>query len=109
QSFPCTRSDPLGPGASYPPITVTVQVAINAPASPTNIALVEGGGDVDNSNNSASDPTTIIAVPDLTITKTHTGSFTQGQAGVQYVLTVSNVGGGATSGTVTVSDTLPAG
>ena len=109
QSVTCTRSDPLAPGASYPPITLTVEVAANAPASVTNTAMVAGGGDVDSSNNSASDPTTIIAVPDLTITKTHTGSFLQGQVGATYTLTVTNIGGGPTSSPVTVSDTLPAG
>ena len=108
QSVTCTRSDPLAAGASSP-ITLTVQVAANAPASVTNTAMVAGGGDVDSSNNSASDPTTIIAVPDLTITKTHTGSFLQGQVGATYTLTVTNIGGGPTSSPVTVSDTLPAG
>ena len=75
----------------------------------TNTATVSGGGDVNSSNDSASDPTTIIAVADLTLTKTHTGSFLQGQVGATYTLTVSNIGGGPTSGAVTVTDTLPAG
>ncbi len=105
----CSRSDPLAPGASYPPITLTVQVAANAPASVTNTAMVGGGGGVDSSNNSASDPTTIIGVPDLTITKTHTGSFLQGQVGATYTLTVMNMGDGPTSSPVTINDTLPAG
>jgi uncharacterized repeat protein (TIGR01451 family) len=109
QSIPCTHSDSLAAGASYPPITLTVQAAVNAPASVTNTATVAGSGDVDLSNNSASDPTTIIAVPDLTIRKTRAGSFLQGQVGAQYVLTVSNIGGGPTGSPVTVSDTLPAG
>jgi uncharacterized repeat protein (TIGR01451 family) len=109
QSFPCTRSDPLAPGASYPPITLTVEVAVNAPASVTNTAMVAGGGDVDSSNNSASDPTTIIAVPDLTIIKSHTGSFLQGQVGAQYLVSVSNIGGGPANSPVMVSDTFPAG
>ncbi len=77
-----------------------MQVAVNAPASVTNTATVGGGGDVDSSNNSASDPTTIIAVPDLTLTKTHTGSFLQGQVGATYTLTVTNIGGGPTTGFV---------
>ncbi len=42
---PCTRSDPLAPGASYPPITLTVNVADDPPSSVTNIATVVGGGD----------------------------------------------------------------
>ena len=38
-----TRSDPLMAGASYPPITVKVNVATNAPASVTNHVSVSGG------------------------------------------------------------------
>jgi uncharacterized repeat protein (TIGR01451 family) len=47
--------------------------------------------------------------PDLLIAKSHTGSFTQGQTGATYTLSVSNVGSAGTNGTVTVTDTLPAG
>jgi uncharacterized repeat protein (TIGR01451 family) len=47
--------------------------------------------------------------PDLLIAKSHTGSFTQGQTGAAYTLTVTNGGNAPTSGTVTVTDTLPAG
>jgi hypothetical protein len=32
-------------------------------------------------NDAATDPTTINQLADLTITKTHTGNFTQGQVG----------------------------
>jgi hypothetical protein len=48
-----------------------------------------------------------VNAPDPTITKTHTGTFTRGQTGAQYTITVSNVGFGPTVGTVTVVDTLP--
>ena len=48
------------------------------------------------------------APPDLTITKSHTGNFTQGQTGT-YTITVSNGGNSATSGTVTVTETVPTG
>jgi hypothetical protein len=48
-----------------------------------------------------------VFAPDTAITKTHTGTFTRGQTGAQWVITVSNVGFGPTSGTVTVVDTLP--
>jgi hypothetical protein len=58
------------------------------------------------SGNQATATIDVIA-PDLTITKTHTGTFHRGQTGAQYILTVSNVGFGPTSGTVTVVDTLP--
>jgi uncharacterized repeat protein (TIGR01451 family) len=48
-------------------------------------------------------------VPVLAIAKTHTGNFAQGQNGAAYTATVSNAGGGATSGTVTVTETVPSG
>lgn len=55
----CTRTDALGAGLNYPPITLTVTVAANAPSSVTNSATVSGGGETNSMNNSASDPTTI--------------------------------------------------
>jgi len=54
----CTRSDGLAAGASYPAITVTVNVAANAQSQVTNQVSVSGGG---SAAASASDPTTIIA------------------------------------------------
>ena len=41
-----TRSESLAPGASYPALTITVNVAATAPASVTNTATVSGGGEV---------------------------------------------------------------
>ena len=53
----CTRDDGLAVGASYPPVTVTVDVASNAPATIVNLATGKGGG----SNwGNAFDPTTIL-------------------------------------------------
>ncbi|MCM3904768.1 MAG: hypothetical protein ND866_23985, partial [Pyrinomonadaceae bacterium] len=104
----CTRNTVLAAGASYPVITVTVTVANNAPASVTNTANVFGGGQTNTTNDAATDPTTINQLPDLTIAKSHTGNFTQGQVGATYSLTVTNSGFAATSGLVTVTDTLPA-
>lgn len=49
-----------------------------------------------------------IGAPDLTISKTHSGNFTAGATGA-YALTVNNVGTAASSGTITVTDALPAG
>ncbi len=46
--------------------------------------------------------------PDLSVSKTHSGNFTVGANGV-YTLTVANIGSAASSGTVTVTDTLPTG
>jgi uncharacterized repeat protein (TIGR01451 family) len=90
-------------------ITLTVTVANNAAASVTNSVTVSGGGQSNTANDSATDPTTINQLPDLTITKSHTGNFTQGQVGATYSITTTNSGFASTSGTVTATDTLPAG
>jgi uncharacterized repeat protein (TIGR01451 family) len=109
QTVTCTRSDALNGGASYPAISVPVTVAPNAALSLTNTASVSGGNDSNTGNNSSSDPTTINAVADMTVTKTHTGNFTRGSTGT-YTITATNSGAAATNGTtVTVADTLPAG
>ena len=48
-------------------------------------------------------------VPDLTVAKSHSGNFAQGQTGAQYSITVTNTGNGPTIGTVNLADTLPTG
>jgi len=102
----CTRNDLLNAGASYLPITVTVNVATNAPAAVTNQVSVSGGG---SATATASDPTRIIPLPSLSVTKSHTGDFTQGQTST-YTVTVSNgAAAGPTSGTVTVTENIPSG
>jgi VCBS repeat-containing protein len=57
----CTRSNPLAAQASYPVITLAVNVAANAPASVVNTATVSGGGEINTANDTATDPTTIAA------------------------------------------------
>ena len=93
------------------PTVTDLEAIVNAGAvgsSPVNKATVSGGGEVNAANDTASDVTIIIA-PDLSVTKTHTGNFTQGQSGAAYTITVTNVGTAPTSGTVTMTDTLPIG
>lgn len=55
----CTRANPLIAGANYPPIVITVNVAINAAASVTNTATVSSIEDANPANNVAKDVTTI--------------------------------------------------
>ncbi|HTU44290.1 MAG TPA: Ig-like domain repeat protein [Bryobacteraceae bacterium] len=50
-----------------------------------------------------------ITPPVLAITKSHTGSFTQGDTADTYTITVTNNGPGPTAGTLTLADTLPTG
>jgi len=51
----------------------------------------------------------IPSVPLLTIAKSHTGNFAQGQQGTYSVAVSNGAGGQATSGQVTVTENLPSG
>jgi len=65
----CTRADPLPAGASYPAISITVNVAAGTPATVINTAIVSGGGETNITNDTASDPTQItISLLSQTIT-----------------------------------------
>jgi uncharacterized repeat protein (TIGR01451 family) len=110
----CTSSATMAAGASNASaITLTVLPGAAAAPSVINTATVSGGGEPasNNGNNSSTVTTSVCTAggcPDLIIAKTSAASFTVGVNAV-YTLTVSNVGGLATSGTYTVTDTLPAG
>jgi uncharacterized repeat protein (TIGR01451 family) len=82
-----------------------------------NVTAIVGGTQVNTtsavtstngSTGNTATATLIVLAPDLTISKTHIGNFKQGQTGALYTITVTNSGAAPTSGTVTVSDTLPA-
>lgn len=107
---PCVRADFLPAGGTFPDITLTVNVSPTAPTNVTNVAKVAGAADSDSSNDTANDHTVInVNGPDLRITKTHAGNFTQAQNGATYTITVRNHGNQPSSGLVTVTDTVPAG
>jgi fimbrial isopeptide formation D2 family protein/uncharacterized repeat protein (TIGR01451 family) len=123
QNVTCTRSSSIaisGTTAITLPVNVTTSAAVGT-NSITNYASIGGGGDLynggsaptpgtscTNSAHCTSNSTTVLS-PDLRISKSHTGNFTRGSTGT-YTLTVSNNPGTAsTSGTITVTDTLPTG
>jgi uncharacterized repeat protein (TIGR01451 family) len=61
-SGPCTRSDALAAGNSYPVLTLTVNVATLSPQNVTNSVTVSGGGESNTANDVANDPTAILPV-----------------------------------------------
>jgi len=92
----CIRSDALSAGASYPPLTVTVQVAAGAASPQQNTASVSGGGDM--LTRTALDSTTIAAGITYTISGTATLSGA-GMAGVSMALTGSQTASAITDST----------
>ena len=104
----CTRSDALAAGASYPPITVITDVAGDAPATVTNTATVAGGGDLDATNNSATDSTTIAPKPvpvQTTTPTTPTTATTPTGATGPTTSTQTNGADGPTTQTATTTTT----
>lgn len=106
----CTHLGPLAGGASLPDISLTVAVGAGAVPSVTNLATVSTAGDVNNTNDASavSTPVNAPAAIDLSIAKSHSGTFIVGTTNT-FSLTVSNVGTLATTGPVTVTDVLPVG
>ncbi len=107
----CKSSNAISQGSNYPLLTVPVQVATNAPATVTVSGFTFAGAGM-TAGTFASDTITIDPSPVLSIAKTHTGTFTQGQTATWNVQVTNNsaTAAGATDGsTVTVSDTLPSG
>ena len=105
----CTRADALAAGSSYPPISLTVNVS--GAGQVTNTATVSGGGETVTSDNVATDLTNIVNPGvHLGIAVSPSQIFTtQGATGVTLSTVVGNGGSIATSGTVTLTETLPAG
>lgn len=68
----CTRSDALAGGASYPVITVTVNVAANASSPQVNQASVSGGGSI--APPAALDSTAITPSSGVSLTVTEAGT-----------------------------------
>jgi uncharacterized repeat protein (TIGR01451 family) len=94
----CTRSGvALGIGLSFPVITLTVDVAGNAPALVVNTVVVSGGGETRTDNNTATDPTTTLPAPDLNIAIAGPGVLHQGDKIADFTFTVTNNGSAPTT------------
>ena len=107
QTVTCTNHSAISDGSSYPTLTIDVNVAGGATGPINNSFTASGAGVASTGSNT--DSITIQPAPVLAVSKTHPGTFTQGQT-AEWDISVSNTASGSTtSGTVTVSDTLPSG
>jgi hypothetical protein len=106
----CHRSDELGAGAPYPPITINFDVDVDALETITSEAEVILASDTSIENNRYTLNTNVTQKPDLTIAKSESGDFEQRGVGI-YTITVTNSNDfTATDGTtgIDVEITLPA-
>jgi len=102
----CSRNDSLAASSAYPPIAVTVLVAPNAPPSLTNTAVVSGGGEINTSNDTANDTTTINQVPVVSFSSSSIdfGNVYLGSTNVSMKTTLSNLGNAPLSlGTIKIT------
>ncbi|WP_456695174.1 isopeptide-forming domain-containing fimbrial protein [Aeromicrobium sp. P5_D10] len=105
----CELDEPLAPGASADPITVTVDVTPQAYPTVDNIVEVAtSSNDTDDSNDKATDSVVVPPKVDLSVVKELAGKLRVGQQGV-YTLTVHNDGTTPDPGPISVTDELPAG
>jgi hypothetical protein len=100
----CTRSDALASATNYPDVTVTFNVASNAPSSSSISASVSGGGDVDLSNNTAG--ATVKIGTSLSIGSSTPSATVTAGGSAQYTIAM-NLGSGSSAVTFACSG-LPA-
>jgi uncharacterized repeat protein (TIGR01451 family) len=121
-SYPTNTSG----GGSIGPIDLSTNAALQNVAAGTTVTfrIVNYGGssssgtwyiyDVANTNTpdlavQGTVSPVVVAAPDLTVGLTHSDTFTQGDIGRTYTITVTNSGSAATISAVTVTNLLPAG
>jgi uncharacterized repeat protein (TIGR01451 family)/fimbrial isopeptide formation D2 family protein len=105
----CTRSDVLAPGASFPPITLEVAIASNAPDDLVNVAAASGGGGPPE-RVVTEDPTHITGpITDARVTITKSASPVYVRAGhlVRYRIAIHAPGPSAVFDAI-VCDRIPA-
>lgn len=111
QVVTCTHAAPLNVGASFPPITLNVNVLETAAASVTNTATVSTPSfELNAANNTVTDATTVV-FPNLSTSTKTVQDLNGGEANpgdtLRYTITLNESAGFATSG-VTVVDQIPA-
>lgn len=91
-------------------VTGTVNVSSGSIANTATVALdATWLTESNTTNNSATDTDTVVAAANVSITKTAANAFVMNSNDARYTLAVANAGPQSAAGTITVSDTLPAG
>jgi uncharacterized repeat protein (TIGR01451 family) len=105
QTVTCSRSDPLAFGASFPPITIAVNIGAQVVPEIVNTATVTTPDDSNPSDNSATD--TIRFTADLAVTKASGQANVMPGDTITYTVVGRNNGPREVTG-ATIADTVPA-
>ena len=101
----CTRADALIAGGSYPPITVTVNVAANAPSQVTNQVSISGGGSASAQASDATNvATTALGTPTIVLETPANGAAVSGMIAVEGFAFASSMGGGSITSVMVALD-----
>ena len=101
----CTTNSVIQPAAPLT-LTLTFNLAANAAASVTNTVSISGGN---SSPAQSSAATSVVQFPDVTVACQQNGTFSAGEIGATYTLTVTNSGMVASGGAIILGDILPVG
>lgn len=109
QKITCTHAGSIEPGVTTAEIELAVSGALDEDelgVTVQNTATVTTADDVDEDNNTVTDPTLILDGQDVGIVKSHPGQFTAGKS-ANFTLNVTNHGTKPTTGPTVVTDELP--
>ena len=100
QTVSCINPTILAANSFYPSITVSANVLQTAPSTETNTALVNGGGEVNLANDSATDVANVVSIADLSITNAASPDPVTAGNNITYTQVVTNNGPSAADNAV---------
>ena len=107
QTVSCVDSTVLAASSSYPSITINANVLQTAPSTVTNTAIVSGGGEINLSNDTATDVANVASSAALTVTNTALPDPVAAGGNITYTQIVTNSGPSAADN-ATLVEAVPA-
>lgn len=107
QTVSCINSTVLAANSSYPSITINANVLQTAPSTETNTALVSGGGEINLSNDSATDVANVVSSADLSVSNAASPDPVAAASNITYTQIVTNNGPSAADN-ATLVEAVPA-
>ena len=90
QTVSCVDSTVLAAGGTYSPIAINATVLQTAPSTDTNIATVSGGGEINLSNDTATNVASVVSSADLSVTNAAVAKSRAAGGNITYTQMVTN-------------------